>query len=80
MEVCRGGGVTMIVEAECAVGCDEDDENIFYCDCPFFHCDDGERSCLLMKEPYDMAVMESKLEVKESCPLMNHEALVRLKE
>jgi len=69
----------MIVEVVCAAGHDEDDENIVYCDCPFFRLDDGERSCSAMKNPYDMAAMRDKSEVVESCPLTRYRATIKLK-
>jgi hypothetical protein len=79
MEILRSGKM-LFVDVVCAARHDEDDEDIVYCDCPFFRIDDGERSCLAMKDSYEMAGMETRQEVVESCPLAKCEALVRLKE
>jgi hypothetical protein len=77
MEILRSGK-TLFVDVVCAAGLDEDDEDIVYCDCPFFRFDEGERACLAMKDPHDMDELKSEYQVGDACPLTKYEALVRL--
>ena len=78
MEILRSGK-TLFVEVVCAAGFDEDDEDIVYCDCPFFRFDEGERACLAMKDPHDMDELKSEYQVGDACPLTKYRATIKLK-
>jgi len=81
-------GTAKILEAQCGSDHDEDDEDVVFCNCPFFRFDEGERICLGWGSggeypgpvcPTYMTDM-TKEEVLRDCPLKKHEVLVRLKE